>query len=105
LLKDAKGEIVGEVIGFLRNYKVPSGRVYKIGVSPDIQAKGIGSYLLKEIESRFKKAGMVRSCAEVRVGNGSSRAMFSKNNYILTSPLPGYYANGEDGVKFWKKLD
>ncbi len=104
LLKDKEGKIAGEVIGFLRHFKIPSGRVYKIGVDPEIQAKGVGSYLLKEIESIFKKSGMVKSCAEVRVGNASSRAMFCKNGYKLSGDLPGYYANGEDGVKFWKVL-
>ncbi|GAB4282390.1 MAG: hypothetical protein Kow0029_27940 [Candidatus Rifleibacteriota bacterium] len=104
LIKDENGQIIGEVIGLLRNFKIPSGRVYKIGVSPEVQKRGLGTTLLKEIEGWFKKKGMKRSCAEVREGNKASRAMFEKNGYIETRFLPFYYANGENGVKYWKDL-
>lgn len=104
LVKDENGTIIGEVIGLLRHFKVPSGRVYKIGVDKDIRKKGMGTELLLEIENWFRKKGMKKSCAEVRVGNKASRHMFEKNGYVETGFLPFYYANGESGIKYWKSL-
>jgi ribosomal protein S18 acetylase RimI-like enzyme len=104
LVTDEKGKIIGEVIGLLRHFKIPSGRVYKIAVDPEIQKKGLGTVLLKKIEEWFCQKKMKKSCAEVRENNRASRAMFVRNGYELTSPLPGYYKNGENGVKFWKEL-
>lgn len=103
LLKDGE-EIVGAVVGLLRRLKKPSGRVYKIGVSSSERTRGFGSKLLVFIEQFFKENGMAASCAEVRDGNTASRRMFEKNGYILTSQLPAYYDDGENGVKFWKPL-
>lgn len=104
LVKDEKGNIIGEVIGLLRHFKVPSGRVYKIGVDKDIRKKGMGTELLHEIERWFKKVGMKKSCAEIREGNKASRHMFEKNGYVETGFLPYYYANGENGIKYWRDL-
>jgi ribosomal protein S18 acetylase RimI-like enzyme len=104
LVKDEADKIIGEVIGLLRNFSIPSGRVYKIAVDPQIQKKGMGSEILHEIERLFRKRGMKKSCAEVRVGNKASRRMFEKNAYHLTRTIDGYYANGEAAVKLWKEL-
>lgn len=104
LALDESGKIVGEVIGLLRHFSVPSGRVYKIGVSPDVQKKGMGTALLMEIEKWFKKCGMKKSCAEIREKNNASRGMFEKNHYEETGFLPFYYANGANGIKYWKNL-
>lgn len=104
LLKNKNGKIVGEVIGLLRNFKIPSGRIYKIAVDPDIQTRGLGSMLLAEMETLFKRHGMQRSCAEVRQFNIASRTMFLKNGYKETGFLPNYYENGENGLKYWKHL-
>ena len=99
-----KGEILAGVFGLLRHFRVPSGRVYKIAIDPSLQGQGIGTCLLRLIEERFRRAGMSRSCAEVRAGNIRSRGMFLKNGYEEAGVLPGYYDDGEDGIKLWKDL-
>jgi ribosomal protein S18 acetylase RimI-like enzyme len=104
LVKDESGKIIGEVIGLLRHFKIPSGRVYKIGVAPDIQQRGMGSALLQKIEEWFVENGMKKSCAEIRENNKASRGMFEKNGYTEEGFLPFYYANGENGIKYWKNL-
>lgn len=104
LVKDEKGEIIGEVIGLLRHFKIPSGRVYKIGVDKNARKKGMGTLLLKEIERWFKKEGMKKCCAEVRESNKASRTMFERNGYVETGFLPFFYANGENGIKYWRDL-
>lgn len=104
LLKNKDGKIIGEVIGLLRNFTIPSGRIYKIAIDPHIQTRGLGSQLLGETEKLFKQHGMQKSCAEVRQTNIASRTMFLKNGYSETGFLPNYYDNGENGIKYWKDL-
>ena len=97
-------DVIAEVIGLLRHFTIPSGRVYKIAVHPKLRGEGMGSRLIKAIERRFRQAGMVRSCAEVRVSNMASRNMFEKNGYEFTCILKPYYLDGEDGTKYWRQL-
>lgn len=104
LIKNHSHEIVGEVIGLLRHFKIPSGRVYKIGVSPSLQKKGVGSELLRRIEKWFRKMDMVKSFSEIRISNKASIRMFEKANYKHFKTVKGYYVGGEDAVKYWKKL-
>ena len=110
IIKDESNEICALVTGFLRHFKIPSGRVYKIGVFPYLQKKGIGSMLLKNIEKWFKENNMTSSYAEVRKSNIASRSMFMKNNYTETGTLYGYYGSLkysielEDGIKYKKNL-
>jgi ribosomal protein S18 acetylase RimI-like enzyme len=99
-----RDRLVGAVIGLLRHFRVPSGRIYKIGIDPRQQSKGYATALLAAMETCFRKAGMRKVCAEVRVSNQASQALFAKNGYSKTSILPRYYDDGEDGVKFWKSL-
>ena len=110
IAKDEEGKICALVTGFLRHFKHPSGRVYKIGVLPDFKRKGIGSLLLNKIENWFVKNKMKSSYAEVRESNTPSRSMFLKNGYKEIGKLYCYYGNLkesielEDGVKYKKDL-
>lgn len=104
IIRDENGQICAEIIGLIRHFKVASGRIYKIGVRPDMKKRGIGSYLIQTIEKWFKKSGMKKSCAEVRESNMASRNMFEKNGYTNTGLRIFYYAGGENAVKYWKTL-
>ncbi len=110
LLKDSDNEIKGLIIGLLRNFKIPSGRIYKIAVHPDLKGLGKGGELLEFMEDVFRKEKMLKSFAEVRESNMPSRRMFEKKGYELIKPLPIYYGNLEkkleleDGVKYMKLL-
>ena len=108
ILRDNNHEIYGWVVGFMRNFKIPSGRVCKIAVREDCRGKGIGSWLIKLVEEHFKAKGMQKICAEVRESNAPSLAMFKKNGYKQTETLYGYYPSQtdgidlENGIKLWK---
>jgi len=104
IIRDEEGKIFATVTGLLRHFKVPSGRVYKIGVLPDRKQKGTGSFLIRAIEDWFRENGMKRTCAEVRESNTPSRRMFEKNGYKETKTIFWYYAGGENAVKYWKDL-
>lgn len=104
IIRDEDGFICATVTGLLRHFKVPSGRIYKIGVRPDMKKRGIGSALIKAIEEWFVTSGMKKSCAEIRESNSPSRTMFEKNGYLKTGLIFWYYAGGENAVKYWKTL-
>ncbi len=111
IIKNKNNEVCASATGFLRHFKIPSGRIYKIGVLPELKQRGIGSKLLQEMESWFRKRKMVHSYAEVRKSNAPSRGMFMKNGYEAIKDLICYYGNLkkglelEDGVKYKKSLD
>lgn len=96
--------ILAEIIGLLRHFTIPSGRIYKVAVHPSAQGQGLGSRLIEAMEAEFLAAGMVKSFAEIRQGNCHSWALFQKHGYVPLRKLPRYYADGEDGVKFGKSL-
>ena len=104
LLIDDEGKVFGEIIGLLRHFKIPSGRIYKIGVRADMKKRGIGSLLIREMEKWFIESAMKKSCAEIRESNVASRTMFAKNGYLETGLRFFYYAGGENAVKCWKDL-
>jgi len=98
------GKIIADIIGLFRNFRVPSGRIYKISVDTSERKSGIASALIKFMEERFKKAGLKKCFAEVRIGNQASKNLFLKNGYRQEKKLPRYYSDGEDGLKFCKEL-
>ncbi len=104
ILRDDSGRMCATVTGLLRHFKIPSGRIYKIGVLPEMKKRGIGSFLIRTVENWFREKGMRKSCAEVRESNSPSRRMFEKNGYVETGLLIWFYAGGENAVKYWKDL-
>lgn len=104
VLRDDAHALMGAVIGLIRGFRVPSGRIYKITVNPDFQGRGLGTRLLLAMEQEFRNLQMKRCCAEVRVSNLASQHMFSRNGYRFDQRLPRYYDDGEDALKFWKNL-
>ncbi|MBF0408068.1 MAG: GNAT family N-acetyltransferase [Candidatus Riflebacteria bacterium] len=101
---DENGTILGNVIGLIRRFSIPSGRIYKITVSHQIAGQGWATKLLKATEKCFAELGMKKCCAEVRVSNTPSRKLFEKNNYTEYGKLEKYYPNSETAIKFWKQL-
>jgi ribosomal-protein-alanine N-acetyltransferase len=110
IIKNQQGQVCASATGFLRHFKIPSGRIYKIGVLPELKQKGIGSMLLQEMEAWFVKCKMIDTYAEVRESNIPSRKMFQKNGYEEIKKLICYYGNLkkglelEDGFKYKKTL-
>ena len=104
IIKNKSHEILGEVIGLLRHFRIPSGRIYKIGVHPSLRKKGAGSELVKRIEHWFRENKMYKSFAEIRISNKPSIKMFEKKGYKKFKTIDGYYANGETALKYWRAL-
>jgi GNAT superfamily N-acetyltransferase len=100
----------GKPIGFA--YYAPAAMtdrtwyLYWIAVSKTIQARGVGSGLLKHVEDEIRKAG-----GRVLFIETSSlplyeptRKFYLKNGYDQDAVLHDYYADGDSMVVFRKKL-
>jgi GNAT superfamily N-acetyltransferase len=69
--------VVGFVIGEVRAWEFgsePCGWVFAVSVEPDWRLAGVGTQLLKAIETRFRAAGVV-----------TMRTILSRKNHLLMS--------------------
>ena len=109
-LRDENGIIIGYGIGSIRNFKIPSGHIYKLAVCQKHRRKGIATKLLKLLEEFFRKNSMKKIFAEVRESNKASLEFFKKNGYAEKAKMFAYYEclnqgiDLETGVKICKDL-
>lgn len=73
-------KIVGSIIGAFNGRRV---WIYHLAVHPNWQSKGIGSKLLKKIESIFKKKGATKILLGVSFNNLSTCSFYEKNGYSI----------------------
>jgi len=66
LVAEADDQMVGTVIG---GYDGRRGHVYHLAVAEGFRRKGVGSRLMKELETRLARKGCIRCYLIVRVGN------------------------------------
>ena len=94
LIAELNGEISGFVIGKThRKWRLTTGHVLTIDVSPKYRRKGIGLRLLQEIERIFKDKG-VRVCfLEVREDNTAALNLYQRFGYREVGRLEHYYGN------------
>jgi ribosomal protein S18 acetylase RimI-like enzyme len=80
--------------------------LYWIAVTKDIQAKGIGSALLRHAEEDIRKRnGRVLFIETSSLPHyDPTRKFYLKHGYEITGVLRDYYADGDDMVVFRKKL-
>lgn len=72
------GEIIGSVMGAWDGRR---GWIYHLGVLPSYQRTGVASRLVKEVERRMKKKGVVKVNALVYEWNSNSLKFFKKMGY------------------------
>lgn len=96
LVVEHGGRIVGYVIAALRWGNV--GHILAIGVDPPLRRRGMGSALIKETLTRFRRkgAGMVR--LEVRKSNLVAQQFYRKLGFIDRFDIPYYYEDGESAI-------
>ena len=77
LVAEADGEVVGFVIGEVRDWEFgspPCGWVFGIDVRPDARLAGIGTRLLEAICASFRRAGVTKV-----------RTMLARDNTVILS--------------------
>ncbi len=100
----------GRIVGYA--YYAPAAMtdrswyLYWIAVTKQIQAKGVGSGLLKHAEEDIrKKKGRVLFIETSSLPHyDPTRRFYLKHGYEVTGQLRDYYADGDDMVIFRKRL-
>ena len=77
-----------------------------IGVSQDIQRKGIASQMMNYIEQRLKQNDGRILIVETSSDNAQigARNFYKKIGYIQAAVIKDFWKEGEDKIVFWKKL-
>ena len=78
LVAAAHGEIVGAVIG---GWDGRRGWVYRMAVHPDYQRQGMGTTLMRELESRFRVKGALAVNLIYNTGNTGAQAFYLSLGY------------------------
>lgn len=95
-------------IGYCVPEKLTDGtyNLLAIGVSQDIQRKGIASKMMNYIEQLLKKKDgriliVETSSDDAQIG---ARKFYEKIGYTQMAVIKDFWKEGEDKIVFWKKL-
>jgi [ribosomal protein S18]-alanine N-acetyltransferase len=102
-------EAGGEVAGFcIVDWKLESGRkvghFITIDVAPELRRQGLGRLLMRDGEARLAGMGCLAVTLEVAANNSGAQDFYAHLGYQKTGRIPGYYADGTDGLVMRKAL-
>jgi N-acetylglutamate synthase-like GNAT family acetyltransferase len=99
-----------EIIGFC--YAIPeqltngTWNMLAIAVHPLKQGGGVGSTIVKHLESALHQRGHRVLIAETSGTDvfSTTRAFYRKNHYTEEARIRDFWAEGDDKIVFWKRL-
>jgi len=103
LVASLEGNIVGSIIILLRKH-ISNARIYSLNVHPSYRRKGIGSLLIDQSENLLAKMGYRNLTLEAGVNNIAARKLYTLNGFSVIRKIEKYYKNGDDALRFIKKL-
>jgi ribosomal-protein-alanine N-acetyltransferase len=80
------------------------GRLITIDVDAEFRRRGVGSLLLREVESRLQGIGASVLLLEVAVDNAAAQRFYSRHGFTSTGKIRGYYLGRIDAVVMEKAL-
>ncbi len=101
---EQKGQVQGAAIMLWRRDS-PVGRLYSIVTHPAFQGQGLGSMLLRACEDAAAQRGCTEVSLEVRADNRGAIALYERHGYRVNQCLPGFYADGANGLRMSKILE
>jgi ribosomal-protein-alanine N-acetyltransferase len=98
-------ESAGALIGFaIMTYGDESAHLTLLAVRENNRRRGLGSILLKWLETTALEAGVGRIRLETRAGNAAAIAFYGSKGYRAVRRLTGYYRGIEDALRLEKEL-
>ncbi len=82
--EDSDGKIIGTLLG---GWDGRRGWIHHLGVIPSHQRSGVATKLVKEVERRMKRKGVVKVNALVYASNDRSLKFFEKMGYEMDRTL------------------
>ncbi len=90
----------GRRLGFgLMRYFDDSAHLCLLAVDPRERRQGVGSVLLRWLESSALTAGIGATTLEMRATNGGARIFYERHGYRCVGTTPGYYQGREDALR------
>lgn len=103
LVASVKGKIVGSVIILLRKH-ISNARIYSLNVHTSYRRMGIGRLLMEHVERSLIKKGYKNFTLETGINNKAAQALYISRGFSADRRLWNYYKNGEDALRFIKRL-
>jgi len=95
----------GEIAGFaIMHFGDADAHLHLLAVEPQYRRSGIGTALLRWLETSCRTAGMRRIRLEVRIGNLPARRFYERLGYSILGRIAGYYDDIEAALVFTKRL-
>lgn len=88
-LVEYESKIVGFLMGFISQVHEGTYFLWQIGIDPSMQGKGIGSYLLKNVENKLRERGCKRIEVTIDPENIPSSKLFERAGYNNISHKEG----------------
>lgn len=79
-------------------------RIYSLATAKKWRGYGLASALLALAERRARVRGCDRLALEVRQDNAVALTLYQRAGFIIRRRLPGYYADGSDGLRLERSL-
>jgi len=103
LVASLEGNIVGSIIILLRKH-ISNARIYSLNVHPSYRRIGIGSLLIDQSENLLAKRGYRNLTLEAGVNNIAAQNLYTLKGFSVARKIENYYKNGDDALRFIKKL-
>ncbi len=103
LVASFEGKIVGYIIILLRKH-ISNARIYSLNVHPSYRRIGIGSLLMERGEAYVSKMGYRNFTLEAGINNIPAQNLYASKGFSVERRIEKYYKNGEDALRFIKKL-
>lgn len=105
LVARSQSRIVGWTSTLLRHDRAGKvGRIYAVGVHPDMQGRHIGQLLLERGMDRLIELAPRRIVLEVRQGNHPAIRLYQKMGFVDQQFLADYYGQGRHGYRMHHPL-
>ena len=103
LVASTEGVIAGSIIILLRK-NISNARIYSLNVHPSYRRIGIGSLLMERGEALVSKMGYRNFTLEAGINNIAAQKLYTSRGFSVERKIEKYYKNGDDALRFIKKL-
>jgi len=94
-------DFMGNMLGYVAGASLAGGRasVALLCVKASARGRGIGSALLRHLETAARMEGMRAVQLEVKSSNLGAIRFYERRGFIRAEELPGFYNDGSDGIR------
>ena len=95
-----------KVVGYAGMWLITDeSHITNLAVHPDYRQRGIGRYLMQELENQSVTLGAKSMTLEVRPSNSIAKGLYSSMGFFQEGRRRGYYSDtGEDALIMWKRF-